>query len=79
MRTRVIVDADGAAAQVTISGVHAGPLALATGTRPPTGRRLRFPVALLCRFGPEGTVVEEHRYYDVDDIRRRLEGGPPRR
>ncbi|MFF0991478.1 ester cyclase [Kocuria nitroreducens] len=77
--SRVVVGQDCAAAQVTISGVHAGPLVLATGTRPPTGRRLRFTVALFCRFGPEGEIVEEHRYYDVDDIRRQLGDGEHRR
>lgn len=69
---RVVVDEDCAAAEVAISGVHAGPLILATRTFPPTGRRLRFPVALFCRFGPDGTVVEEHRYYDAAEILRQL-------
>ena len=69
---RVVADQDCAAAQVTICGVHAGPLVLATGTRPPTGSRLQFTVALFCWFGPEGEITEEHRYYDVDEIRRQL-------
>lgn len=69
---RVVVDGDCAAAEVTIAGVHAGPLLLATGTCPPTGRRLRFPMVLFCRFGPEGQVVEEHRYFDTAGILRQL-------
>ncbi|MGX5358091.1 nuclear transport factor 2 family protein [Kocuria sp. KH4] len=69
---RAVVDRDGAAAQVAVRGVHAGPLVLATGTRPPTGRPLHFTVALFCRFGPQGEIMEEHRYCDVDDIRRQL-------
>lgn len=76
---RVVVDHDCAAAQVTVRGVHAGLLVLATGTRPPTGRPLQFTVALFCRFGAEGEIVEEHRYYDVDDIRRQLGDGEHRR
>lgn len=69
---RVVVDGDCAAAEVAISGVHAGPLVLTTRTLPPTGRRLRFPMALFCRFGPEGRVVEEHRYFDTAGILRQL-------
>lgn len=76
---RVVVDQDCAAAQVTVRGVHAGLLVLATGTRPPTGRPLEFTVALFCRFGPEGEIVEEHRYYDVDDIRGQLGDAEHRR
>lgn len=72
--TRVFLDGDRAAVEMTIAGVHAGPLVLATGTLPPTGRRLRFPLASSCRFGPEGQIVEEHRYYDTADILRQLTG-----
>jgi steroid delta-isomerase-like uncharacterized protein len=69
---RVVVDGDCAAAEVVIAGVHAGPLVLATTTFPPTGRRLRFPLVLFCRFGPAEQVVEEHRYFDTAGILRQL-------
>lgn len=69
---RVVVDEEGAAAEMTIAGVHAGPLVLAATTLPPTGRHLRFPMVLLCRFGPAGQVVEEHRYFDTAGILRQL-------
>ena len=72
--TRVFVDGDEAAVEMTIAGVHAGPLVLTTGTLPPTGRRLRFPLASFCRFDPEGQIIEEHRYYDTADILRQLTG-----
>lgn len=72
---RVVVDEDCVAAEMMISGMHAGPLVLATGKLPPTGRRLRFPVAFFCRFGAEGKVVEEHRYYDAAHILRQLGDG----
>ncbi|WP_344121634.1 ester cyclase [Kocuria aegyptia] len=70
--TRIVGDQDCVAAEITISGVHAGPLVLATGELPPTGRRVRFPLALFCRFGPAGQIVEEHRYYDAPDLLRQL-------
>ncbi|MEX5271474.1 ester cyclase [Kocuria sabuli] len=69
---RVVADGDCAAAEVAIAGVHAGPLVLATRTFPPTGRRLRFPMVLFCRFGPGGQVVEERRYFDTAGILRQL-------
>ncbi|GGG65887.1 hypothetical protein GCM10011374_32300 [Kocuria dechangensis] len=77
--TRVITDEDNAAVEMTISGVYAGPLVLPTGTLPPTGHRLRFAVAFFCRFGPEGTVVEEHRYYDAVGILHQLKEAHPQR
>ena len=70
--TRVVIGEDCAAVELMIAGVHAGPLVMATGKLPPTGRRLRLPVASFCRFGPEGHIVEEHRYYDTAAILRQL-------
>ncbi|MFI7582993.1 ester cyclase [Kocuria sp. M1N1S27] len=70
--TRIVGDQDCVTAEITISGVHAGPLVPATGKLPLTGRRVRFPLALFCRFGPTGRIVEEHRHDDAPALRRQL-------
>jgi steroid delta-isomerase-like uncharacterized protein len=76
---RVIVEGDCAAVEMMMSGVHAGPLVLTTGMLPPTGRRLRLPVASFYRFHPEGQILEERRYYDTAQLLRQLTEAPPRR
>ena len=55
------------AAEMTLAGTHTGPLTLASGEVPPTGRPLRFEMAFFDRFDDQGLIVDERRYYDVAD------------
>jgi steroid delta-isomerase-like uncharacterized protein len=58
-------------------GTHTGPLVGPTGTIPPTGRRIEFPVGELLRL-EEGKLVLVHVYYDGATLLRQLGVFPPR-
>jgi steroid delta-isomerase-like uncharacterized protein len=63
--TCTVVDRSTLAAEMTFTGTHTRPLALPSGEVPPTGRSLRFEMAVFTRIDDHGLIVDERRYYDV--------------
>ena len=63
---------DTAAVEWVWSGKNAGPLATPAGVVPATNRHMRVSGVSVLRFGPEGLIAEERRYYDVRTLYEQL-------
>ncbi|MEX5256675.1 ester cyclase [Kocuria arenosa] len=68
----VLVDGDKAVTRWVCVGTHIGPLASPTGEVPPTGRRISIPMVVVSRWGEDGLIVDEHRYFDLMSMTRQL-------
>lgn len=55
------------AAEMTLAGTNTGPLALASGEIPPTGKPLRLAMAFFSHVDEHRLIVDERRYYNVAD------------
>jgi steroid delta-isomerase-like uncharacterized protein len=56
---------DRCAWEATLRGTHRGPLSGPTGDIPATGRSVEVRMAGFTRVDESGSIVEEHRYYDM--------------
>jgi steroid delta-isomerase-like uncharacterized protein len=63
--TRAIAQGDTYAYEGTLNGTHDGPMLGPTGLIPATNRKIEVGVGVFGRLDARGTVVEEHRYYDL--------------
>ena len=61
----LIENEDTVAGIFRVDATHDGPLASPSGEIPPTGKPLSFEGAAFSRYGPQGEVIEQRRYYDV--------------
>ena len=74
----ILADGDLVAAEVHLTATNTGPFVLPSGQElPPSGNTVRIPVGLFIRFGPDGLIVEEHRYLDLTAMMRQLGAGGP--
>lgn len=68
----VLVAGDKVVTRWVCVGTHTGPLASPAGEVPPTGRRISIPMAVVSRWGEDGLIGEEHRYFDLMSMTRQL-------
>lgn len=62
---QMLVDGATVATHGAMTGTQTGPMPTPSGEIPPTGRPVKVPMGVFRRFGADGKVAEEHRYYDV--------------
>jgi steroid delta-isomerase-like uncharacterized protein len=70
--TNVMVDGATVAGEALVTGTHQGPLVTPDGDIPATGRRATTRFASFGTVGPDGTWVEERRYYDLAGMMAQL-------
>jgi steroid delta-isomerase-like uncharacterized protein len=59
------VSGDRVAVEYVILSTHSGPLQSPKGPVPPTNRRIRLRGASLLTLAPDGSIVEEKRFFDA--------------
>ena len=69
--TRTIVEGDAVVTCWLATGTHDGPLALPTGTVPPTGRRGEIPGVLIATMR-DGKIVREETYWNQIELLAQL-------
>ncbi|MFZ0548523.1 MAG: ester cyclase [Candidatus Promineifilaceae bacterium] len=72
---RTLTDGDTIVYQGVFGGTHTGPLALPTGTIPPTGRRGSVP-GVLISVVRNGKIVREETYWNVLELMEQLGAAP---
>lgn len=68
---RTLTNEDTIVYQGVFSGTHTGPLALPTGTIPPTGRRASVP-GVLISVVRDGKLVREETYWNLAELMAQL-------
>jgi predicted ester cyclase len=56
----------------TWRGTHTGPLQSSAGEVPPTGRQIEMRFAMIAEISPEGLIVSDRGYYNVQDFIRQI-------
>ncbi len=70
--TNVMVDGATVAGEMLVTGTHQGPLTTPNGDIPATGNQATTRFASFATAGPDGTWVEERRYYDLAGMMAQL-------
>lgn len=68
----VLVEGTLVATRGVMTGTQTGPMPTPSGAIPPTGRPVKVPMAVFMRFGADGKIDEEYRYYDVAGMAAQL-------
>lgn len=58
--------------EATWKGTQTGPLQSSVGPVPPTGRTVEMRFAMIAEVSPEGLIVSDRGYYNVQDFIRQL-------
>lgn len=69
---QVLVDGTTVATRGVMTGTQTGEMPTPSGVIPPTGRSVKVPMAVFMRFGVDGRVAAEYRYYDVAGMAAQL-------
>ncbi len=68
----IVLGADCVAVEWDYTGKNTGPLTGPTGPVPPTNRIVTVRGASFLRYGSDGLIAEEHRYYDSRSLMQQL-------
>jgi hypothetical protein len=56
----------------TWKGTQTGPLQSNAGDIPPTGRKIEMRFAMIAEVSPEGLIVSDHGYYNLQEFIQQL-------
>ncbi len=63
---------DRVAVELAVHGVNTGPLEMAGGELPATGRTISFESGTFWMIGPDGQITEERSYFDATGVGAQL-------